>query len=213
MKHYAATLCLVGFAIAGLSLAGIAQTFPSQDKAAAAEEQSTAQSLSDGSPRGPQASSEKVRKEAASKKDKWRVRVGGVMVTASYVHFTNGSYYPFFPYGFAYVPFAGYCPFFYDPLFWSAYAPCGPNVVYAPDKGKVELDVDQKDAEVYIDDAYAGTAGRLKQLWLEPGAYNLVVSAPDGSSFHQRIYVLSGKSVKIRGKLRRQGIQATAQER
>src|SRR4029077_1247944 len=49
--------------------------------------------------------------------------------------------------------------------------------------------------------AYAGTADRLKSMWLDPGAYDLTVSAKDRESFHQRVYVLSGKSLKITAKL------------
>ncbi len=37
--------------------------------------------------------------------------------------------------------------------------------------GEVKLNTNLKDAEVYIDSAYAGKAGDLKSLWIEPGAY------------------------------------------
>src|SRR5262249_4170317 len=92
-----------------------------------------------------------------------------------------------------------------DPFFYgSFYGPYVGGLYYAPDKGKVELSVssqDAKTAEVYIDDAYAGMAKKLKSMWLQPGAYNLMVTAPDGSSFQQRIYGLSGKSLKVSARL------------
>jgi hypothetical protein len=38
-------------------------------------------------------------------------------------------------------------------------------------------------------------------MWLEPGAYDLSVSSKDHEPFHRRIYVLSGRSLKIAAKL------------
>jgi hypothetical protein len=54
---------------------------------------------------------------------------------------------------------------------------------------------------VYIDGEYAGAAEKLKTLWLDPGAYDLAVSAPGREDLHERLYVLSGKSLKITAKL------------
>jgi hypothetical protein len=61
----------------------------------------------------------------------------------------------------------------WDP-FWGPYGPFGylPNLAYGNDKGEVKLAADPKQAGVYIDGAYAGTADCLKTLWLEPGAYD-----------------------------------------
>jgi hypothetical protein len=72
---------------------------------------------------------------------------------------------------------------------------------YNNGRGEVRLTVDPKDARLYIDGGYAGTADKLKSLWLDPGAYDLSVSAPAREDFHERLYVLSGKSLKITAKL------------
>jgi hypothetical protein len=63
--------------------------------------------------------------------------------------------------------------------------------------GEVKLQGTQKSAEVFLNGAYAGITGDLKSIWLEPGAYDLEVKAGH-QRFSQRIYVLSGKSLKIR---------------
>jgi hypothetical protein len=83
---------------------------------------------------------------------------------------------------------------------WSPYYPPG-HFDFNDGRGEIRLSVDPKMAEVYIDGAYAGTADRLKSMWLDPGAYDLTVAAGDRESFHQRVYVLSGKSLKITAKL------------
>jgi hypothetical protein len=132
---------------------------------------------------------------------KTHVRLGTVTVAASYTHFPDGFFpYPFWGYGF--YPYAfGYEPLFYEPLYYSSFSgPFVPDFTYRPDKGEVRLEAKPSSASVYLDDAYAGTAGKLKHIWLDPGAYDLTVANADGSMFHQRIYVLSGKSLKIKAK-------------
>jgi hypothetical protein len=155
--------------------------------------------------RDEQAKNEEDDNEKPAKKHT-HVHLGMITVGASYTNFGHafvGPYYPYpypyYPYGaFSvgafYTPFAGYP--FYDPFYYPAY---GPVLKYAPGKGEVKLSSlgHNKNAEVYIDNAYAGIAGKLKEMWLDPGAYDLSLKAADGSSFTKRIYVLSGKSLKI----------------
>ena len=134
-------------------------------------------------------------------KGKTHVHLGAVTVGASYTRFSNGFLVPFWGYGF-YPYYFGYEPFFYDPFYSSYfYEPYTSGFAYGPDKGEVRLEAKPSSASVYLNDAYAGAAGKLKHMWLAPGAYDLTVAAPDGSAFHQRIYVLSGKSLKIHAKI------------
>ena len=63
--------------------------------------------------------------------------------------------------------------------------------------GEIKLRSSIKDADVFIDDALAGKAKDLKTLWLEPGVYNLKVQADQYEPFTIRLYVLSGKTLKI----------------
>ena len=84
---------------------------------------------------------------------------------------------------------------FYDPFYSPFYGP----VFYSPqaDKGEVKLQSSAGDAEVYIDSAYAGTASKLKTFWLSPGAYDLEVRAQGREPRQKRIYVLTGKTLKV----------------
>jgi hypothetical protein len=74
-------------------------------------------------------------------------------------------------------------------------------LAYAEDKGELKLTADPKTAEVYIDGAYAGTADHLKTMWLDSGAYDLSLAAKGRKGFHQRIYVLGRRSLKILARL------------
>jgi hypothetical protein len=134
---------------------------------------------------------------------KSRVRIGGVLLTGGY-----RRSYPI-PYG---DPYLGYSPYLYDPFWAGLYAP---PIVYTPlgypgyldafsrgsDKGEIKLNAEPKTAEVFLNDAYAGTVGDLRSFWLEPGVYDLKIEAPDGGTFSRRIYVLSGKTLKIDAEL------------
>lgn len=54
-----------------------------------------------------------------------------------------------------------------------------------------------KDDTVMVDGAYAGLAKDLKTFWLQPGVYLVGVTAANGRSFEKKIYVLSGKTLRI----------------
>lgn len=135
---------------------------------------------------------------------KTHVRLGTISFGLGYSYFSGPYYYPYplfgiYPYGVAYP--ASFC----DP-FWCAPASLlnplySGNLAYAEDKGEIKLTADPKTAEVYIDGAYAGTADRLKTMWLDSGAYDLSVSAKGRKGFHQRIYILSRRSLKILARL------------
>ena len=66
-----------------------------------------------------------------------------------------------------------------------------------PGMGEIRLQTNLKDADVFIDDGWAGKVKDLKTLWLEPGAYNLKVQAESYAPFTVRIYILSGKTLKV----------------
>jgi hypothetical protein len=113
------------------------------------------------------------------------VRLGTVTVAAGY--------------GYAAGP---YWPGYYPPLFlypWIASPFYSPVVfVSQPDTGQVNLQSPYKDAEVYLDDAYAGTTSTLKKFWLAPGAYQLEIRPKGESPQKKRIYVLTGKTLKVK---------------
>lgn len=165
----------------------------------------------DATPAAGTAPSTKAEESRADQKDadsqppekrKLRLRFGGLAGGAGYSHFF-GPIYPYgYPYGaYGYYPGDWYGGSVWSPL-WSPYPYYGPNsFAYNNGRGELRLSADPKVAEVYIDGGYAGTVDKLKTLWLDPGAYDLTVSSAGRESFHQRVYVLSGKSLKITANL------------
>jgi len=121
------------------------------------------------------------------------VHLGGISVSGGYGYY-SGQYWPGYYGGFYPPPFYGG---WYDPWFGpSYYAP----VYFAPqiDKGQVNLQTSEKDAEVYLDGAYAGPASKLKSFWLAPGVYQLQVRSNGQTVHEKRIYVLTGKTLKLK---------------
>lgn len=177
-----------------LSSASVAQSNPSETSQPVANVQ--AQSETKASQDG-QEDSDKT--NDSDRDHKLHVRLGGVSIGAGYIS-SPFFFSPFWPYGFYPYDF-GYSPFFYSPFYSPFYWPYPGGFAYAPDKGQVKLKVNLKNAEVFLDGAYAGTVDHLKDMWLDSGAYNLSVSAPAREPFQQRIYVLSGKTLKIEAKL------------
>ncbi|HYP13037.1 MAG TPA: hypothetical protein VEQ63_03865 [Bryobacteraceae bacterium] len=127
-----------------------------------------------------------------------RIRLGGISASGGYL--SGGGWWPYSGY------YGGY-PFWgggFNPL-WS-YPYLHPGIMsgfgYAPNMGEVKIAVPDPDAAVYLDDAYAGPARKLKSMWLEPGVYKLALKDSAGKSYERKIYVLTGKRLDIRADLR-----------
>jgi hypothetical protein len=86
-------------------------------------------------------------------------------------------------YGYGYGPFYGSYPY-------GAY-------YGVPNVGHVKLDTKVKNAQVFVDGAYAGTSGKLKTMWMRPGTYTIELRAPGGEHFTEKIYVAAGKTVNV----------------
>ena len=114
------------------------------------------------------------------------VRLGGVGIGFGYTHF-SGPYCCYDPYTYDVFAYGGYYGGWYVP--WS-YQP-GPN------KGTVKLKNVESAAEIYINQGYAGVAKDLKNIYLDPGAYDLEVRSAGKEPAQKRVYVLSGKTVKL----------------
>ena len=128
-----------------------------------------------------------------------RVRLGGIVAGASY---TSGPawYGPYGWYGPGYYqPWWG----LYDPFWSSSYIHPGLYRGFAsgPNLGQIKLEA-PKDASVYLDGAFAGSAQKLKSIWLEPGVYQVKVAGVSGGEFEKKVYVLSGKTLNLRADLR-----------
>jgi PEGA domain len=155
-------------------------------------------------PTAQDSSKQNAESELPVEQRKVHFHLGTISVGAGYSHFSGSPYYypysyPFGPYGFYPGDWVGASLWY--PV-WGPYPYYGPgSFAYNNRRGEVRLTADPKLAEVYIDGGYAGTADKLKSLWLDPGAYDLTVSAAGREPFHQRLYVLSGKSLKVTAKL------------
>jgi len=102
-------------------------------------------------------------------------------------------------FGPAISPLGWYSPFYYG-RYWP-YGYYGPYPVYTSNTGEIKLDTNVKDAEVFINGAYAGTAGKMKSIRLRPDAYNLEIRAPGYVSYTQRIYVVAGHTIRLHADL------------
>jgi hypothetical protein len=93
-----------------------------------------------------------------------------------------------------------YGPGWYGPGYYGLgwYEPYG--YVAAPDAGKIKFDTKMKDAQIFVDGAYAGTVGQLGTFPLKAGAHDLELRAPDGQSsvYTEHINVIAGKTLKIK---------------
>lgn len=105
--------------------------------------------------------------------------------------------------GVGYTRYGGFCCYapydVYGP-FWGPLGPYYPAGYFAqpgPDKGTIKLIRADKNAQVYIDNAYAGTVSSLKKISIRPGAYDLELRPTIGEPVHKRVYVLSGKTLKL----------------
>jgi hypothetical protein len=127
------------------------------------------------------------------------LRLGAIALGAGYSHFSGPTYYSPYPYGF--YPLGWEYSAWWFP-YWGPYSDFTSGYfAYGSAKGEVKLAAEPKTAQVYLDRAYAGTANHLRNIWLEPGAYDLSLRAPGREDYCQRIYVLSGKALKITAKL------------
>jgi hypothetical protein len=79
----------------------------------------------------------------------------------------------------------GYGPYSYGPYYG------------VPNAGQVKLETKVKDAQVFVDGAYAGTSGKLKTMWMRPGTYTIELRAPGRPQFAEKIYVVAGKTVHV----------------
>jgi hypothetical protein len=191
---------LTGQAMLAWAIPRQASTTAQQETAVSAASDSSKQA-GEQTPASPKTDNKDHKDEKAPRK--MHVRLGTISFGLGYSYFSGPYYYPYpvfgvYPYGVAY-------PAFCDP-FWCAPASLlnplySGSLAYAEDKGEVKLTADPKTAEVYIDGAYAGTADHLKTMWLDSGAYDLSLSAKGRKGFHQRIYILSRRSLKILARL------------
>ena len=86
---------------------------------------------------------------------------------------------------------------FRGPGYWGGPGYYAPYAFGTPNAGELKLDTNVKDAEVFINGAFAGTAGKLKSMYMRPGAYSLELRAPGRTRYSERVYIVAGKTLKV----------------
>jgi hypothetical protein len=91
---------------------------------------------------------------------------------------------------------------FYRP-FWGPYwGPAYGGYYYAyPNSGEIKLDTKVKDAQVFINGAYAGTTHENRTMHLRPGSYNIDIREAGESRYAQKVYVAAGKTLHLHPEL------------
>ena len=72
---------------------------------------------------------------------------------------------------------------------------------YYPNSGEVKLDTKVKDAQVFINGAYAGTTHENKTMHFRPGSYNIEIRENGRVPFAQKVYVAAGKTLHLHPEL------------
>ena len=94
--------------------------------------------------------------------------------------------------GFYYGPGWGYG--YYGAGYYEPY-----GYVAGPTAGKVKFDTKVKDAQIYVDNAYAGTVSQLGAFPLRAGTHNVELRAPNGQTMYQeQVNVIAGRTMKIK---------------
>ena len=83
---------------------------------------------------------------------------------------------------------------FYGPYWGPGYY--APYAAYS-NAGTVKIDSKAKDAEVFINGAYAGTIKDNKTMHLRQGNYTIEVRRAGETTFSENVYVTAGKTLHI----------------
>jgi PEGA domain len=70
-----------------------------------------------------------------------------------------------------------------------------------PAAGQIKLDTKVKNAEVFINGAFAGTTHDAKSMYLRPGSYNIEIRELGTTKFVQQVYVVPGRTMHLRPQL------------
>jgi len=85
--------------------------------------------------------------------------------------------------------------------YWGPYWGPGYYGYGYPAAGQVKLDTKVKNAEVFIDGAFAGMTQQTKSMHLRPGSYNIEIRELGKTKFAERIYVVAGKTLHLHPEL------------
>jgi PEGA domain len=95
-----------------------------------------------------------------------------------------------------FVGVGGYWGPYWGPGYYGYYGGYG-----YPAAGQVRLDTKVKNAEVFINGAFAGTTHQAKSLYLRPGSYNIEIRELGATKFAEQVYVAPGKTLHLHPQL------------
>lgn len=67
--------------------------------------------------------------------------------------------------------------------------------------GEVKLDTKVREAQVFVNGAYAGTTHDNKTMHFRPGTYRIEIKANGQTAFNEKVYVMGGKTLRLRPNL------------
>ncbi|MGA2580687.1 MAG: PEGA domain-containing protein [Bryobacteraceae bacterium] len=89
---------------------------------------------------------------------------------------------------------------YWGPYWGSYWGPAYYGYGY-PAAGEVKLDTKVKNAEVFINGAFAGMTQQAKSMPLRPGTYNIEVRELGQTKFTEQVYVVPGKTLHLHPQL------------
>ena len=95
-------------------------------------------------------------------------------------------------------PYAGG---WYSPYEGSYWGPAWGGYYARPNSGEVKLDTKVKDAQVFINGAYAGTTHDNRTMYLRPGSYSLEIREAGRTQYAEKVYVVAGKTLHLHPEL------------
>jgi hypothetical protein len=63
--------------------------------------------------------------------------------------------------------------------------------------GEVKFETKTKDASVFVNGGYAGQTKDVRSMHLRPGTYDITVRHPGVPEFHERVFVVAGKTLHL----------------
>jgi hypothetical protein len=105
----------------------------------------------------------------------------------------GGGFWGWPSFGFGYGAWGPYYPYDY----WYPYY--GPSYGYRVDYGTVEFKVKPEDTQIFVDNKYMGRVYDLDhhKLYLPEGYHDIRLAATNGTSSERKVYVATGKKLKI----------------
>ena len=101
-----------------------------------------------------------------------------------------------------YGGYGGWYSPYWGPYWGPAWGPAYGGYYYGnPNAGEVKLDTKVKDAQVFINGAYAGTTRQNKSMYLRPGNYNIEIREGGRTQFAEKVYVVAGKTLHLHPEL------------